>query len=105
MNRKTLHDELTADDLDIIDTLEKINESVDATFNALSHVTEPLLMDSYIYELMALRLRYRFYLQMCKDRGLIARIPINENAAILERDPFILEKDLVAPTEQIWNRR
>lgn len=99
------HESLTEDDLHIIDTLEEINVQIEQTSNILDNITETLLIDSYIYELLSLRLRYSFYLNLCKERELMAYIPVNEKAAKLRKEPFFFEKELVAPTEQIWNQR
>jgi len=63
---------LSRDDVFIITTLEKLQKDLENTHHALDNVTDPDLIDSYVFELNAINMRYKVYLQMCKDRGLVS---------------------------------
>jgi len=63
---------LSNDDILIITTLEKLQKDLENTHHALDNVTDHDLIDSYVFELNAINMRYKVYLQMCKDRGLVS---------------------------------
>jgi hypothetical protein len=64
--------QLAKEDIFILATLEKLTKDLDNIHRSLDAVTDPDLIDSYIYEMNAVNMRYKFYLQMCKDRGLVS---------------------------------
>jgi len=66
--------ELSGEDVIILATLEKLKKDLDAIYNSLDAVTDPVLIDSYIYEMNAVNMRYKFYLRQCKDKGIIGKI-------------------------------
>ena len=59
-------------DTAIIATLEKLKKDLDTIHSSLDSVTDPILIDSFIYEMNAVNMRYKFYLKMCKEKGLIS---------------------------------
>jgi len=65
------------EDVLILSALEKIKEDLDNIYKSLDVVTDPVLIDSFIYEMNALNMRYKFYLEMCKKRGIISTSAIN----------------------------
>lgn len=62
---------ISAEDAFILSTLEKLKKDLDAIHRSLDAVTDPILIDSFIYEMNAINMRFKYYLQQCKDRGLI----------------------------------
>ena len=40
----------------------------------LDYVTDELLIDSYIYGIKAVNIKYQYYLRLCKERGLAAKM-------------------------------
>jgi len=72
---------ISPEDMEIIEALEALKEDIDTVSNCLDYVTDPLLIDSYILELESTQLKYRFYLQLCKERGLMADFPVCDSAA------------------------
>ena len=62
---------LSEEDAMILETLARIKEDLDAIHKSLDVVTDPVLIDSFIYEMNALNMRYKFYLDMCKSKGII----------------------------------
>jgi len=64
--------ELSREDMMILSTLEMLKKDLARIHQALDAVTDPDLIDSFVYELSAVNKRYTFYLQMCKQKGLIS---------------------------------
>lgn len=60
------------EDLEILYMLEKIKDDLDNLHNSFDQVTEPVLIDSCIFEIQSLHMKYKYYLQKCKERGLVA---------------------------------
>jgi len=40
--------------------------------NRFDQATEPILVDSIIYEMQAVQMRYTYYLEMCKEQGIVS---------------------------------
>ncbi|MCL2575583.1 MAG: YaaL family protein [Defluviitaleaceae bacterium] len=63
---------LSQDDIFILSALEKLQKDLENVHRSLDEVSDPDLIDSFVYELNAINMRYKVYLQMCKERGLVA---------------------------------
>ena len=63
---------LCKDDVFIVTTLEKLQKALENAHHALDNVTDPDLIDSYVFELNAINMRYKVYLQMSKERGIVS---------------------------------
>ncbi len=61
---------LSQEDKSIIVSLEALKHDLDIMHNQFEFITEPLLIDSCIYEISALQNKYTYYLKLCKERGL-----------------------------------
>jgi len=64
--------DLAPEDAFVLATLEKLKRDLDIVHSSLDSITDPTLIDSYIYEMNALHMRYKFYLRHCKEKGLIS---------------------------------
>ncbi len=62
--------DLSLEDKSIIMVLENLKSNLDMKHNQFEFITEPLLIDSCIYEISALQNKYSYYLKLCKERGL-----------------------------------
>lgn len=62
------------EDMEILTTLELLKQDLDYVHNCLNYITDPILIDSYIYQIQSINMKYQYYLQLCKERGLIADI-------------------------------
>ncbi len=60
------------EDKEILDTLKSLRDDLDSVHKNLDCVTDPALIDSYIYELKALQMKYKYFLGVCKERGIVA---------------------------------
>ena len=63
---------LTDEDLEIVTILEKLKIDLDSLYEKLNYTNEALLIDSYIFEINAVFMKYSYYLNLCKQKGLIA---------------------------------
>lgn len=61
---------LSFEDKSIIMVLENLKSTLDIKHSQFEFITEPLLIDSCIYEISALQNKYSYYLKLCKERGL-----------------------------------
>ncbi len=61
---------LTPEEREIIDSLKRLQREIDAINNNLNFITDPTLIDSYIYQMKAVKIRYQYYLNQCKEREL-----------------------------------
>ncbi len=59
-------DELTAISNSLLEDLAKTKFALDTAYSNFENVTEPDLIDCYIYELNAAQMRYRFLLKKVK---------------------------------------
>ena len=62
---------LTEEDLYIVTNADRLKKELDFLHNRFNEATDPFLVDSLIYEIQAAQLRYKFYLELCKERGII----------------------------------
>jgi len=63
---------LKKEDIVILAAMEKLRQDLDRIHRSLDAVTDPDLIDSFVYELNAVNMRYKFYLTMCKEKGLVS---------------------------------
>ncbi|MDR3092278.1 MAG: YaaL family protein [Clostridiales bacterium] len=61
---------LKKDDAEILSTLEKIRAQLNELHKSFDQVTEPALIDSCIFEIQSLNMKYKYYYNQCKQRGL-----------------------------------
>ena len=66
--------QISAEDLIILTTLEQLKRELDIIYSSLDSVTDPVLIDSFIYEMNAVNMRYKFYLQQCKEKGIVSKV-------------------------------
>ena len=59
---------LCYDEKNILENIKKIRDSLRVLENKLNYETNNDLIDSYIYEIKALQTRYKFYIDLCKEK-------------------------------------
>jgi len=57
-------------DLELLLALERVKKELDCVHNCLDSVTDEMLIDSYIYQIKALQMKFTYYTQLCKERGI-----------------------------------
>jgi hypothetical protein len=60
------------EDMEIVVKLEELKVTLDYLHNMFDNITDPLLIDSCIYEMQAANIRYKYYLNQCKGREVTA---------------------------------
>lgn len=64
--------EIDSDDKRIIDMLYDVKRELDYVHQEFDNITDAILIDSFIYEIQALNMKYQYYIKLCKEKGLIA---------------------------------
>jgi hypothetical protein len=62
---------LTREDMEIVAALEAVKADMEFLHNCFEHTTDAILVDSLVYELKAANLKYQYYLNMCKEKGIV----------------------------------
>ncbi|MCL2286424.1 MAG: YaaL family protein [Firmicutes bacterium] len=62
---------LSQEDIEIVAALEAVRSDMEFLHNCFDQITEPILVDSLIYELKAANLKYEYYINQCKQKGII----------------------------------
>jgi len=70
--RNSSKNRLSEEDLEFLEALEILKEDLAFAHNCLDGITDPILIDGYIYEIQAIHMKYQYYLQRCKEKGLVA---------------------------------
>ena len=60
------------DDANILQALARIKTDIDCANMQFDSIVDEILIDSYIYEIKSLHMKYQFYIKLCKERGLAA---------------------------------
>ena len=68
--KATKRTHILQEDKEILEILVMLKEDLDYVHHCLDITTDPILIDSYIYEIQSINMRYQFYMQQCKERGL-----------------------------------
>ena len=59
------------DDSSVMSCIEALRKELEDLHNRFNQATEPVLVDSIIYEMQAVQMRYMYYLDVCKSRGIV----------------------------------
>jgi len=70
-SRKSISKRLSQDDIEIVAALEAARSDMEFLHNCFDNTTEPILVDSLIYELKAANLKYQYYINQCKEKGIV----------------------------------
>lgn len=62
------------EDMKIVKTLEELQTEMEILYNSFDTLTEPVLVDSCVFQLQSLNMKYQYYLGLCKEREIIANI-------------------------------
>jgi hypothetical protein len=63
---------ISAQDKDLMNNLKMLKEELDMIHSCFDYVTDETLIDSFIFQKMSLNMRYKYYLDMCKERDVVA---------------------------------
>ena len=71
-NRQNASCKISEEDLEIVTNLEKTKRDLVDVHESFENATDPALVDSFIYEILSLNMKYKYFHQLCKERGLVA---------------------------------
>ena len=71
---RKINSHILEEDIEILETLEFLKEDLGYAHECIDNITDPLLIDSYIYQIQSLNKMYEYYVRICKERGIIADI-------------------------------
>ena len=63
---------LSWEDMEIIAALKDAANDMAFIHSCMDHVTEEILIDCLIYELKAISLRHKYFLELCKEKGIVS---------------------------------
>ena len=64
---------IVEDDLSVTSSADILRRELADLHNRFDQATDPMLVDSIIYEMQAVQLRYMYYLDLCKARGIVSK--------------------------------
>ena len=67
--------ELSHGDLEIVAALNEAVSDMAYIHSCFDHITDELLIDSLTYELKAISLRHKYFLNLCKEKGIVSGNP------------------------------
>ncbi len=59
---------------DIVFIIKGLERELEFIHASLDNVTDPSLIDSFVFELKAIHMRYEYYMRICKDKDAITPI-------------------------------
>lgn len=65
---------LSLDDKDILKNIKKLKLQMDCVYDQLNFVTDETLIDGYVYEMKSIHMKYNYYINLCKQRGLAVEL-------------------------------
>lgn len=65
--------ELTPEEAEILEGIKQVQEELMLVRMRFDMATDESLIDSYIYEIIALNKKYQYYLRLAKKNGVIAQ--------------------------------
>ena len=63
---------IVGEDSEIKSSVDILCRDLEDLHNKFNHAIEPVLIDSIIYEMQAVQLKYMYYLDICKQRGIVS---------------------------------
>jgi len=70
--KERLRHSIEEDDLSVRAAIDILRRELEDLHNMFDQVTEPMLVDSIIYEIQSVQLRYMYYLDLCRARGIVS---------------------------------
>jgi hypothetical protein len=64
----------TQEDEEIIEAVNVIRRELDFLHNRYDNTSDAILIESLIYEIKAAHMKYQYYLNLCKDKGIVCHL-------------------------------
>ena len=65
---------ISGDDQLVLSALDSLRRDLDTAYSSFDSTTNPALIDSYIFEIKALNMKYQYYIELCKQKGLASNV-------------------------------
>jgi hypothetical protein len=65
---------LSPEDEQILEAVNTTRRELDQLHNRYDNISDEILIESLIYEIKAAHMKYQYYLNLCKDKGIVCRI-------------------------------
>ena len=62
---------LSDEDMEIVIALEAVQSDMEFLHNCFDRTTDPLLIDSLVYEIKAIQLKHQYYINKCREKGIV----------------------------------
>ncbi len=69
---------LSHEDAEIVEAVNTIRRELDLLHNRYDNTSDAILVESLIYEIKAAHMKYQYYLNLCKDKGIVCRYTVKE---------------------------
>ena len=69
---KVKANELSPEDMEIVAALNEAADDMAYLHSCFDHVTQEILVDCLIYELKAVSLRHKYFLDLCKEKNIVS---------------------------------
>jgi hypothetical protein len=76
-NKQNERMEITQEDRELLQALETVKKNLETVYINFEYATDTALIDSYIYEVKALQLKYEYIIKEIKQRGIQLVYPHN----------------------------
>jgi hypothetical protein len=65
---------LSVEDEQILEAVNTLRRELDQLHNRYDNISDAILVESLIYEIKAAHMKYQYYLNLCKDKGIVCRL-------------------------------
>ena len=62
---------LSEEDMEVVMALEAVQSDMEFLHKCFDNTTDPILVDSLIYEIKATQLKHQYYINQCKEKGIV----------------------------------
>ncbi len=69
--------ELSQEDSKIIEAMNAVKRDLESLHNRYDNTDDDLLIESLIYEIKAANMKFQYYLELCKDKGIVCGMPLS----------------------------
>jgi hypothetical protein len=65
---------LSVEDEQILEAVNTIRRELEQLHNRYDNISDAILVESLIYEIKAAHMKYQYYLNLCKDKGIVCKV-------------------------------
>jgi hypothetical protein len=65
---------LSQEDEEIIEAVNTVRRELDYLHNRYDNTSDEILVESLIYEIKAANMKFQYYINLCKDKGIVCQM-------------------------------